>query len=60
MIASFIALIIFIVFSRLVGGRGVFGALKRLESRLLRSGKIPIENFFFDMFIYLRGGLMAL
>ena len=47
------------VFLRLVRGLGVLGALKRLGSRLLRSGKIPVKNLLLGAFIYLVGGSMA-
>ena len=52
-------LIAFMVLPRLIQGFGVFETLKRLGSRLLRPGRIPVENFLFGLFVRLGGGLMA-
>ena len=43
----------------LIKGFGVLGALRRLEIRLLRPGKVLIEDFLLDAFVRLRGRLMA-
>ena len=57
--AFFIILIIFIVFLRLVRGLGIYRALKKLKSRLLRAKKILVENFFLIAFVRLEEKLMA-
>ena len=57
--ASSIAPIVSIVFPRLIRGLGILETLSRLGSRLLRPGRVPVENLFFTAFVRLRGGLMA-
>ena len=59
MTAYFIAPIILIVFSRPIRGFGVFGVLEKLGSKFLRSRKILVEKFLFDMFVCFGGGLIA-
>ena len=54
-----IALIISMVFLRLFRGFGILEALKRLESRLLRPEKVPIEDLLLGAFVRLRGGLIT-
>ena len=57
--AFFIAPIVLIVFSRPVQGLGVLEALQKVESRLLKLGKVSIKNLLLGAFIKLGGGLMA-
>ena len=59
MTVFFIALMISIVFSRLVQSLGVFGVLRRLRSRLLRPKRVLVKNLLLDAFVRLEGGSIA-
>ena len=58
--ASFIAPIVFMVLPRSIQGLGVFRALRRLRSKLLKSRRVPVEDLLFGAFVCLGGRLMAL
>ena len=47
------------VLLRPVQGLGILEAMKRLRFRLVKSRKILVGNLLFDVFVRLRGGLMA-
>ena len=54
-----IAFIISVVFSRPIWGLGILRALRTLKSKLLRPGRVPVENLLFVAFVRLGGGLIA-
>ena len=60
MIVSTIELIVFMVLSRRVKSLNDLKVLKRLAFKPLKHGKVPVEDFLFDAFIHLGGGLIAL
>ena len=47
------------IFLRPVRGFDIFGALRRLEFRLLKFEKISVKPLFFTAFVYLGGKSMA-
>ena len=56
---SFITPIVLVILLRPVRDLNVLRTLKRLESKLLSLGKIPVKNFFFGAFVCLGKGSVA-
>ena len=55
-----IAPIVLMVFLSFIKSLGIFEAFRRLASRLLRPGKIPVKNFFLGVCVCLERRLMIL